>query len=117
MSRHVDLLIVGAGPAGMSAAIVAKRHGLDVLVVDEQPSPGGQIWRNIENVTGTPRAGLLGKAYGRQGLAQRQARQLHARLQQARIEQIFQGGLHEFITEFIDENNRIGARIAEQYLM
>ena len=60
---------------------------------------------------------LLGKAYGRQGLAQRQARQLHARLQQARIEQIFQGGLHEFITEFIDENNRIGARIAEQYLM
>ena len=60
---------------------------------------------------------LLGKAYGRQGLAQRQARQLHTRLQQARIEQIFQGGLHEFITEFIDENNRIGARIAEQYLM
>lgn len=59
----------------------------------------------------------LGKAYGRQGLAQRQARQLHTRLQQARIEQIFQGGLHEFITEFIDENNRIGARIAEQYLM
>jgi uncharacterized alpha-E superfamily protein len=39
------------------------------------------------------------------------------KLQQARIEQIFQGGLHEFVTEFIDENNRIGARIAEQYLM
>ncbi len=64
MSRHVDLLIVGAGPAGMSAAIVAKRHGLRVLVVDEQPSPGGQIWRNIENLVGTPRADLLGKAYG-----------------------------------------------------
>ena len=60
---------------------------------------------------------LLGKAYGRQGLAQRQARQMLTKLQQARIEQIFQGGLHEFITEFIDENNRIGARIAEQYLM
>lgn len=64
MSRHVDLLIVGAGPAGMSAAIVAKRHDLRVLVVDEQPLPGGQIWRNIENLAGTPRAGLLGKAYG-----------------------------------------------------
>lgn len=64
MSRHVDILIVGAGPAGMSAAIVAKQHGLDVLVVDEQRSPGGQIWRNVENVAGTARAGLLGKAYG-----------------------------------------------------
>lgn len=63
MSRRVDLLIVGAGPAGMSAAILARRHGLNVLVVDEQPSPGGQIWRNIETVAGTPRADILGKAY------------------------------------------------------
>jgi uncharacterized alpha-E superfamily protein len=58
----------------------------------------------------------IGKAYGRQGLAQRQARQLYGRLQQARVDEIFQGGLHEFITEFIEDNNRIGARIAEQYL-
>jgi NADPH-dependent 2,4-dienoyl-CoA reductase/sulfur reductase-like enzyme len=47
----------------MSAAIMAKRHGLDVLVVDEQAAPGGQIWRNVENVAGTPRADILGKAY------------------------------------------------------
>ncbi|WP_377805747.1 NAD(P)/FAD-dependent oxidoreductase [Azospirillum sp. A29] len=64
MSRRVDLLIVGAGPAGLSAATTARRYGLDVLVVDEQPSPGGQIWRNIEAVAGTPRAAILGKAYG-----------------------------------------------------
>ncbi len=63
MSRRVDLLIVGAGPAGLSAAITARRHGLDVLVVDEQPAPGGQIWRNVEAVAGTPRAAVLGKAY------------------------------------------------------
>lgn len=63
MSRHVDLLIVGAGPAGMSAAVVARRYGLDVLVVDEQPTPGGQIWRNIEAVSGTARMDILGKAY------------------------------------------------------
>ncbi|MBB3947428.1 MULTISPECIES: NAD(P)/FAD-dependent oxidoreductase [Rhizobium/Agrobacterium group] len=63
MSRQVDLLIVGAGPAGMSAAVVARRYGLDVLVVDEQPTPGGQIWRNIEAVSGTPRMDILGKAY------------------------------------------------------
>ena len=40
-----DLLIVGAGPAGMSAAVQARQHGLTVLVLDEQPSPGGQIYR------------------------------------------------------------------------
>jgi NADPH-dependent 2,4-dienoyl-CoA reductase/sulfur reductase-like enzyme len=45
----VDLLIVGAGPAGMTAAIAARRHGLEVLVIDEQPAPGGQIWRSVEN--------------------------------------------------------------------
>lgn len=64
MSRRVDLLIVGAGPAGLSAAVTARRYGLDVLVVDEQPAPGGQIWRNIEAVAGTPRAAIFGKAYG-----------------------------------------------------
>ena len=32
----------------MAAAVAAKRLALDVLVVDEQPSPGGQIWRSVE---------------------------------------------------------------------
>jgi NADPH-dependent 2,4-dienoyl-CoA reductase/sulfur reductase-like enzyme len=63
MSRHVDLLIVGAGPAGMSAAIVARRHGMDVMVVDEQVAPGGQIWRNVEAVAAAPWGTVLGKAY------------------------------------------------------
>ncbi|KZM49559.1 FAD/NAD(P)-binding oxidoreductase [Labrenzia sp. OB1] len=63
MTGGPDLLIVGAGPAGMSAAVVARRHGLDVLVVDEQSAPGGQIWRNIETAADTSRAGILGKAY------------------------------------------------------
>ena len=63
MTRHVELLIVGAGPAGLSAAIAARRHGLEVLVVDDQPTPGGQIWRNVEAVADTPRAAILGRAY------------------------------------------------------
>lgn len=41
-----DLLIIGAGPAGMSAAITARRAGLDVIVADEGEAPGGQIYRN-----------------------------------------------------------------------
>ncbi|QCY09496.1 FAD-dependent oxidoreductase [Pseudomonas sp. MPC6] len=57
-----DLLIVGAGPAGMSAAVEARQHGLTVLVLDEQPSPGGQIYRNIRSTDAT-RLELLGSDY------------------------------------------------------
>jgi NADPH-dependent 2,4-dienoyl-CoA reductase/sulfur reductase-like enzyme len=59
----VDLLIVGAGPAGMAAAVAARRHGLTILVVDDQPAPGGQIWRAVETVAATPRGARLGAAY------------------------------------------------------
>ena len=44
-SLNTELAIVGAGPAGVAAALEAARHGLDVTVVDEQPRPGGQIFR------------------------------------------------------------------------
>ncbi|MEX3776737.1 FAD-dependent oxidoreductase [Pseudomonas sp. MYb118] len=46
--QTVDLVVIGAGPAGMSAALEATRHGLSVVVLDEQGSPGGQIYRNIQ---------------------------------------------------------------------
>ena len=42
-----DLVIVGAGPAGMGAAITATALGLTTLVLDEQQEPGGQIYRAI----------------------------------------------------------------------
>ncbi|HEV7256632.1 MAG TPA: NAD(P)/FAD-dependent oxidoreductase [Bosea sp. (in: a-proteobacteria)] len=61
---HTDLLIVGAGPAGMAAAVTARKHGLSVRVIDDQPAPGGQIWRAIETVAATPRLARLGAAYG-----------------------------------------------------
>ena len=51
VSETVELAIVGAGPAGMSAAVSAREHGIDVLVLDEQAAPGGQIYRNVETVT------------------------------------------------------------------
>ena len=44
--RYVcDLLVVGAGPAGLAAAYRAAESGLRVVVVDDNPSAGGQIWR------------------------------------------------------------------------
>jgi D-hydroxyproline dehydrogenase subunit alpha len=44
-----DVLIVGAGPAGLAAAWRAATAGLRVAVVDDNPSSGGQIWRGEEN--------------------------------------------------------------------
>jgi NADPH-dependent 2,4-dienoyl-CoA reductase/sulfur reductase-like enzyme len=44
-TERVDLAIVGAGPAGLSAALEAKAAGAEVLVVDENDRPGGQIFR------------------------------------------------------------------------
>ena len=39
-----DLLIIGAGPAGMAAALAAAPSGMRITVVDDNPGPGGQIW-------------------------------------------------------------------------
>jgi NADPH-dependent 2,4-dienoyl-CoA reductase/sulfur reductase-like enzyme len=47
-----DILIVGAGPAGLAAAVAASARGKSVGVVDDNPGPGGQIWRSGE--TGPP---------------------------------------------------------------
>ncbi|EFH13119.1 NAD(P)/FAD-dependent oxidoreductase, partial [Teichococcus cervicalis] len=49
-----DLAIIGAGPAGMSAALEAAGLGLSVLVLDEQPAPGGQIFRAVERAAADP---------------------------------------------------------------
>jgi len=40
-----DVAVVGAGPAGIAAALAACDRGASVVVIDEQPAPGGQIWR------------------------------------------------------------------------
>ncbi|MGE0498663.1 MAG: FAD-dependent oxidoreductase [Ramlibacter sp.] len=57
-----DLVVIGCGPAGMSAALVAADCGLKTLVLDEQPRPGGQIYRNITAVPPAI-AALLGPDY------------------------------------------------------
>src|SRR3546814_15760354 len=44
-ARHFDILVIGAGPAGLSAAHVAAKSGVSVGIVDDNPLPGGQIWR------------------------------------------------------------------------
>ena len=58
----------------------------------------------------------MSDAYGRQGPSQRIARATVAHLSNAEINAIFQSGLHEFLAGFIDENNKLGAAITQQYL-
>jgi uncharacterized alpha-E superfamily protein len=65
----------------------------------------------------TRRLDEISHLYGRAGPSQRQARQIYAKLANGRIEDIFQNGLHEFLREFIDDNNRLGAAITDQYLV
>jgi uncharacterized alpha-E superfamily protein len=54
--------------------------------------------------------------YGTTGASQRLARSAHARLTNRTIEDIFQHGLHEFLQEFLADNNRLGQSITSQYL-
>jgi NADPH-dependent 2,4-dienoyl-CoA reductase/sulfur reductase-like enzyme len=46
---RTEILVVGAGPAGIAAAVSAERAGARALLVDMQAEPGGQIWRGQWN--------------------------------------------------------------------
>lgn len=47
-NNSYDIAIIGAGPAGMSAAITASAAGARVVVLDDKPHSGGQIYRNVD---------------------------------------------------------------------
>ncbi len=47
--RNFDIVIAGAGPAGIAAAIAARQGGASVGMVDDNPTAGGQIWRGESN--------------------------------------------------------------------
>jgi thioredoxin reductase (NADPH) len=69
-SKLRDVIIVGAGPAGLAAAVYAASEGLDVLVI-ETASPGGQAGSSskIENYLGFP-TGLSGQELAARAIAQ-----------------------------------------------
>ncbi|HEX4166564.1 MAG TPA: FAD/NAD(P)-binding oxidoreductase [Bryobacteraceae bacterium] len=48
-----DIVVVGAGPAGIAAAVAAAQNGANVLVVDDNFKPGGQIWRGETSQSGS----------------------------------------------------------------
>ncbi|MEJ0092656.1 MAG: FAD-dependent oxidoreductase [Methylocella sp.] len=77
-TRVHDVVVVGAGPGGLAAAVYAASEGLDTLVIEGQ-SPGGQAGTSskIENYLGFP-TGITGQALA--GRAQIQAQKFGAKL-------------------------------------
>ena len=45
--KRYDLIVVGAGPSGLSAAIEASKRGVKTIVFDENARPGGQLFKQI----------------------------------------------------------------------
>lgn len=101
IDEHYELLIIGAGPAGMAAACEAASHGVHVAVLDNQVSPGGQIYRNVDSTTDRQDR-ILGKDYV-------EGRTLVERFKQS-------GGSYfaEASVWFLDEKRRVGILIGDQ---
>ena len=69
---ETELAIVGSGPAGLAAAIEAAKTGVKVTVVDENPKPGGQLFKQIHKFFGSEehKAGVRGIDIGYELLEQ-----------------------------------------------
>jgi NADPH-dependent 2,4-dienoyl-CoA reductase/sulfur reductase-like enzyme len=69
--KRCEFAIIGGGPAGIAAATLAAGLGIDTVLLDEQPAPGGQVYRNIEAVRNSAESpgksgglpGILGKSH------------------------------------------------------
>ncbi len=66
--KKYEVVVVGAGPAGLSAAIECARAGAKVLVADENNKPGGQLFKQIHKFFGSKehKAGVRGIYIGEQ---------------------------------------------------
>ena len=51
--ERYDMIVIGAGPAGLSAAIEAAKVGLKPIVFDENARPGGQLFKQIHKFFGS----------------------------------------------------------------
>ncbi len=69
---ETEIAVVGAGPAGLSAAAEASAAGAQVLVIDENSRPGGQLFKQIHKFFGSSahQAGIRGYQIGEQLLEQ-----------------------------------------------
>ncbi|MDQ7983486.1 sarcosine oxidase subunit alpha [Pseudomonas sp. G34] len=62
LNQHCDVLVVGAGPAGLAAALAAGRSGARVILADEQEELGGSLLSTREMLDDKPAAEWAAKA-------------------------------------------------------
>jgi len=105
--EEVDLLVVGAGPAGLGAAVYGASEGLDTLVI-ESTGLGGQAGssRRIENYLGFP-AGITGNELTSRAVTQ--ARKFDARLASPYRAVALEPGTSRHVVR-LDEDHEIAAR-------
>lgn len=70
--ERYDMIVIGAGPAGLSAAIEAAKHGMKPIVFDENARPGGQLFKQIHKFFGSKehKAKIRGFKIGEELLAE-----------------------------------------------
>jgi thioredoxin reductase/bacterioferritin-associated ferredoxin len=61
--KDPELIIIGAGPAGIAAAVEAARAGATVKILDENPKPGGRIYSQLNDGFKLVHPGYLGPDY------------------------------------------------------
>ena len=59
VNHHCDVMIVGAGPAGLSAALAAAKTGARVIIADEQNEMGGSLLSSTQMINGAPASAWL----------------------------------------------------------
>ena len=64
--KTFDLVVIGGGPAGIAAAATASKHGLQVAIIDERPTLGGQIYKRVGPGFKVKSAKEVGKDYLRE---------------------------------------------------
>ncbi|MCK4820922.1 FAD-dependent oxidoreductase [bacterium] len=70
--KNFDIAVIGAGPAGLAASIVAAKSGAKVVLIDENAKPGGQLFKQIHKFFGSKahQAGIRGIDIGYQFLTE-----------------------------------------------
>ncbi|WP_407541834.1 FAD-dependent oxidoreductase (plasmid) [Deinococcus radiomollis] len=86
-----DVLVIGAGPAGLTAALTAAQGGATVLLADLNPGPGGQLWRGLK-ADHTSGGELLAQVQAQQGIQTLYSAQL------VLVEHTVQGRMAQFST-------------------
>lgn len=100
-----DLIIIGSGPAGLSAAVYAKRAGLDTLVLEQNPMSGGQVLNTseVDNYLGLP--GMNGFDMGMKFRAH--AEEMGAVFENVQVKAVTDAGGHKEVTAAAGKEDKI----------